>query len=298
MEVETLTLFVDVARAGSFAAAARQSNIDPSLVSRRISGLERELGFRLFQRTTRTIALTEAGTDFLNRIETHLTAIEEAKVFGRDLVEQPTGLLRITASTSFGHEVLTPLLPGFRALYPHLHLELLLSDRRVHLIEEGIDLAIRLGQLSDSDLIAKKIMPIEFRVYASPDYLKANDKISKPKDLEQHDCLLYPSGGYTGTLTVSAPRSRPSTIDLQGTVTISNAMSLRQCAIYGMGPALLPNWLVKNDVKQGRLVDVLPRHTYRSDDPDPAAWFVYPSRLYVPTKVRRFMEYAGRALSG
>lgn len=297
METETLSLFVEVARAGSFAEAARRSNIDPSLVSRRVSGLEHELGFRLFQRTTRTIALTEAGTEFLNRIETHLTAIEEAKHVGRDLVEQPTGLLRITASTSFGHEILTPLLPDFRTLYPHLSIDLLLTDRRVHLIEEGIDVAIRLGRLNDSDLIASKFMPIEFRLYASPDYLKHEPRITHPKDLESHDCLLYPSGSYAGKIDVISPKAKSTTVDLKGSVTVSNAMSMRQCALYGLGPALLPNWLVKNQVANGELIDIFPDHTYRSDDPDPAAWFVYPSRLYVPAKVRRFMEYAGRAMA-
>jgi DNA-binding transcriptional LysR family regulator len=172
MELDALKLFLDIARAGSFAEAARRLNLDPSLVSRRIGALEKELGFRLFQRTTRTISLTEAGAEFLNRVEPHLTAIDEARIASRDLVQQPTGLLRITASTTFGYEVLTPILPGFATYAPSVRLELILTDRRIDLIDEGIDLAIRLGVLEESDLIARRIMPVAFRIYASPEYLK------------------------------------------------------------------------------------------------------------------------------
>lgn len=294
MEIETIALFIDVARIGSFADVARRADIDPSLVSRRISSLEKELGFRLFQRTTRTITLTEAGTEYLRRVETHVAAIADARTFGRDLVEQPTGLLRITASSSFGYEVLTPVLPGFRELYPNLHLDLLLTDRRVHLVEEGIDLAIRLGRLHDSQLIARKLMPIEFRLYASPEYLEKQGKVSHPREMEDRECLLYPGGSYSGKVSLSAPGRKRIDLELSGTVSISNALSMKQCAIYGMAPALLPNWIVSSEVEDRRLIDLFPHYTYRSDDPDPAAWMVYPSRQYLPAKVHQFMEYIGR----
>ena len=296
MEFANLNLFINVARCGGFAAAARLADLDPSLVSRKIAALEQELGFRLFHRTTRIISLTEAGAEFMNRIEPHLTAIDEARLVGRDLTEKPTGLLRVTASATFGHEVLSPLLPAFLEATPDLKLELLLTDRRIDLIEEGVDLAIRLGALPDSEFIAKKIMPVEFRIYVSPDYCDGPNTISHPSALSEIDCLTYSTGRYRGQVMVQSLDQPPFPVSLSGALTISNALSLKRCACLGMGPAFLPNWLVREELASGVLVDLFPDYHFSVSPTDEAAWFVYPSRLYVPLKVRRFIEYMQSAI--
>ncbi len=284
MHLDALNLFARVARAGSFAKAAEQHHLDPSLVSRKIASLERELGFRLFQRTTRVISLTEAGAEFLTRIEPHVTAIDEARIAGRDLTEQPQGLLRVTASTSFGYEILTPLLPKLMEHSPNLEIELLLTDRRINMIEEGIDLAVRLGVLPDSDLVATKLMPIKFRIYASSSFAglsKASDELN---------CLTYPGGQQSRGVVVQKSGST-STMILKGSVTISNALALKRCACLGLGPAFLPDWLVKAELAAGTLVDVFPDWEFTTNNGESAAWCVYPSRLYTPLKVRKFVDF-------
>jgi len=285
MNLSSLRLFVDVARAGSFTKAAQAHDLDPSVVSRRIASLERDLGFRLLQRTTRLIALTEAGSVFLSRVEPHLAAIDEATIAGRDLSDQPAGVLRVTASTSFGYEILTPLIPKFRESSPDVALELLLTDRRINLIEEGVDLAIRLGSLPDSEFIATKLMPIQFRVYAHG----SHHRFAKPP--EELDCLMYGAGLQSDLVRVRNKSGLTSTMRLTGSVSISNALALKRCACLGMGPAFLPDWLVQKELETGELIDLFPDVTFLTGEGEQAAWFVYPTRLYVPLKVRRLIDY-------
>lgn len=282
MNTESLQLFVDVARAGSFAKAADVHGLDPSIVSRRISKLERELGFRLFQRTTRMMALTEAGTEFFGRIETHLIAIHEARQAGQDLTEQPIGVLRVTASTSFGYEILSPLLPEFLATAPALRVELVLTDRRINLLEEGIDLAVRLGGLPDSELVATKLMPIEFRLYGHEKFRRPG---RVPRELE---CVTYT--GAAETVQLRSPKGSTHTIRLSSRLAASNALVMKRCVSMGLAPGLLPNWLVTTELATGELIELFPDYAYTTDA-DLAAWFVYPTRLYVPAKVRSFIEF-------
>lgn len=288
MNIESLQLFVDVARTGSFAKAAAVHRLDPSVASRRISKLERDLGFRLFQRTTRTIALTEVGTEFFSRIEPHLIAIHEAQQAARDLVAQPIGVLRVTASTSFGYEILSPLLPEFLASAPRLRVELMLTDRRINLIEEGIDVAIRLGELPDSEFVATKIMPITFRLYGRE---KWSDASGVPEQLE---CVTYT--GAAEAVRLRSPVGSIHDVKVNSRLAVSNALAMKRCVTMGVAPGLLPNWLVKSELADGTLVDLFPGYEYRSE-PDRAAWFVYPTRLYVPSKVRAFIEFVTKRLS-
>ncbi len=289
MNLDVLNLFARVARAGGFTKAAQLNDLDPSMVSRKIASLERELGFRLFQRTTRVISLTEAGAEFLSRVEPHVTAIEEARTASRDLTEQPQGLLRVTASTSFGYEILTPLLPQLMEHSPNLEIDLLLTDRRINLIEEGVDLAVRLGVLPDSDLVARKLMPVQFRIYAHSSF------VAPPEMPDELNCLTYPSSQHNRRVVVRRSGST-STLTLKGSVTISNAMALKRCACLGLGPAFLPDWLVKSELATGTLVDVYPDWEFLTGDGESAAWCVYPSRLYTPLKARTFVDFLAEEL--
>ena len=196
MDLNLLRVFVDVMQLGSFAEVARQRDVDPSSVSRSISTLEKELGFRLFQRTTRKLAPTEAGSSYFERVKGLVVEFERAGEQALDLVSQPTGKLRVTACTSFGQRVLAPLLPKLRERYPALTLELVLADHHVDIVREQIDLAVRFGATVEGDFVATQLRPRRFRVCASPEYLAASGRPETPRQLAEHDCLLFPLPGY------------------------------------------------------------------------------------------------------
>lgn len=293
-----LQLFVDVMRQGSFAAVARDRNLDPSSVSRAIAGLEAELGIRLFQRTTRQLSPTEAGAAYFERIEPLVEEIQQAIAIATDISGQPKGTLRITTSTSFGKKCIVPLLPAFQAKYPDLAVDLLLTDAVVDLFAERIDIAIRLGLLSDSTLIAQQLMQTHYAVCASPQYLEHCEPLKKPSDLEHHNCLLFPLEGFRSRWIFRDRNGNQSEVLVQGRTTISNAIALQQCAIAGMGLALLPNWLIDEDLQTGSLINVFPDYEVTATDFSTAAWLVYPSRTYVPLKVRAFIDFLKHSISG
>lgn len=296
MDVSVLQLFVEVVRQGSFAAVARNRNLDPSSVSRAIASLEAELGIGLFQRTTRQLSPTEAGMTYFDRIEPLIEEIQQATDIATDVSGQPQGTLRVTASVSFGHKCIVPLLPEFQQLYPDLTIDLLLTDAVVDLVADRIDLAVRLGLLNDSTLIAQQLVRTHYSVCASSDYLKRSIKIQHPKDLEQHNCLLFPLAGFRSRWIFKDRQGALSEIPISGRTVISSAIALGQCAIAGMGIALLPNWLIDADLQAGNLVDVFPDYAVTATDFNTAAWLVYPSRAYVPLKVRLFIEFLKKSI--
>ncbi len=292
-----LQLFIEVMRQGSFAAVARDRNIDPSSVSRAIATLEKELGIRLFQRTTRKLSPTEAGTMYFVQIEPLVEEIQRAKDIATDVSGQLRGTLRVTASVPFGLKCIVPLLPDFAALYPDLTIDLMLTDAIVDLIAERIDLAVRLGILEDSTLIAQHLMQTHYRVCASPDYLRQSTPLKLPKDVKEHNCLRFPLAGFQTRWIFKDQARNLSEIPVNGTLTISNMTALQQCALSGMGLALLPNWLIDEDFRSGTLIDVFPDYEVTATDFRTAAWLVYPSRTYVPLKVKVFIEFLQQSIT-
>lgn len=292
-----LNLFVAVMRQGSFAAVARDRNVDPSSVSRAIAALEAELGVRLFQRTTRKLSPTEAGTTYFAEIEPLVEEIERAGDLVKDSLEQVKGRLRVTASVAFGLKCIVPILSDFEAQYPDVSIDLLLTDSVVDLLSQRVDLAIRLGLLEESTLMARRLMPVQYRVCASGDYLKRKGMPSKPDDIAQHDCLCFPLAGFCSRWIFRHQNGQLSKVAVRGRTVISNAIALQQCAISSMGLALLPHWLVDDDLMSGKLVDVFSDYEVTATDFNTAAWFVYPSRSYIPLKVKTFMAFLSDALS-
>ena len=295
MDTAILQTFVEVMRHRSFAAVARERNIDPSSVSRAISNLEKELGVRLFQRTTRHLSPTEAGVTYFNRIEPLLEEIQRAKELVTE-AQQPQGTLRVTASVSFGIKCIIPFLAEFESIYPDLSIELLLTDYRLDLLTERVDLAIRLGQLQDSTLIAQRLMLTTYSVCTSPKYLQQHEAIEQPEDITQHNCLCFPIPEYKTRWIFRDRQKNISKIGVHGRTIISNAIGLQQCAIAGMGLALLPHWLVDSEIEKGNLIKVLPDYDVTATDFNTSVWFVYPSRNYVPLKVKVFIEFLKRKL--
>jgi DNA-binding transcriptional LysR family regulator len=291
MDISVLQLFIEVFRQGSFAAVARDRNLDPSSVSRAIAGLEEELGVRLFQRTTRQLSPTEAGTTYFERVESLVEELLQAAAITTDISSQPTGKLRITASVSFGLKCIVPILPKFTRRYPDLTVDILLSDTIVDLFAERIDVAIRLGLPPDSALVAQQLMPTYYSVCASPDYLKRSEQLKNPIDLAQHNCLLFPFSGFRSRWIFKDQKGALSEVPVFGNTLISSAIALQHCAIAGMGLALLPNWLIEENIQAGTLINVFPDYEVTAIDFSTAAWLVYPSRAYIPLKVQVFIDF-------
>ena len=291
MDFETLRLFQDVAHRLSFAAVAEMRGLDPSSVSRAIGQLERTLGTRLFHRTTRRMTLTEAGTGFLQRAGRILEEFDEAMEDMRSGEAGPVGRLRLSASVAFGERVLVPRLGAFRRLYPNLRLDLMLSDANLDLIAEGIDLSIRLGPPLRGDLIVSRLFDTRYRVCASPDYLRAAPPLETPAHLTAHRCVVFTMPHFRSDWIFRDAKGRDEAIAVEGDLTISSALSLRSAALAGAGPALLADWLIGEDLDAGRLVDLFPEHDVTATTFDTAAWLVYPSRAYLPQKVRVMIDF-------
>ena len=291
MNTQALHLFVDVARSGSFAAVARQRNQDPSQISRTIAQLEAELGVRLFQRSTRKMLLTEAGARLLDKVEALLEELRGALEEATSAAREPSGTLRITASVTFGHHCVLPLLKEFRSLYPKIKIDFVLSDDPLDLIASHIDLAIRLGPSISGNLIVTKLLDSHYRVVASPEYIASSAPILQPSDLAAHNCLLFPERIFAPFWQFKRPGEAPETVPVRGDLILSTGDAIRQLALRGLGPALLPHWAILDALEEGRLIDLFPAYEAAAASFDSAAWLIYPSRDYLPKKVRVMIDY-------
>ena len=271
MELALLQTFADVARRGSFAAVARDEGVDPSSVSRRVAALEEALDLTLFERTTRRLALTEAGRIYLDRIGPVLEGLIEAADTARDAVTEPSGLLRVTTSVAFGERWLTPQLAGFRVLFPRVQIELILSDAQIDIAAEGIDVALRLGPGVEGTFIVSKLFDVRYHAVAAPNYLARAGRPTGPEYLMNHDGILFalPRFGPTWRFR-TAPGSTMIEVHPRPKLAISNALAIRRAALEGLGIALLANWTINDDIEQGRLIDLFPEHQGSATDFDAA----------------------------
>ncbi len=293
MQLESLQLFVEVMRYGNFADVARAHDLAPSSVSRSIAALERELGARLFQRSTRKLAPTEAAAVFYHRLQPALREIESARSAASDLQREVNGTLRVSAPAVFANSAIVPLLPEFAARYPQLRFDLQISDRFVDLLEDGIDVAIRLGSLTDSNLVARRLADMSFRICASADYLRRRGEPQAPADIADHECLLFPRAGHDLDWLFRDSAGDIERIRIDGQVQIANSASILACAIAGMGLALLPDWLLRDALANDQLQALFTDYEVSATDFDSAVWILYPSRSYLPQKTRAFVDFLG-----
>lgn len=289
MDTKALELFAEVVARDGFTAAARARNADPSAVSRTISTMERELGFRLFERSTRRIALTEAGAAYHARIAPLLADLEAARDTARDLVDRPQGVLRISASTAFGQTKIVPMLPAFRAAWPEVEIDLVLSDAQLDLIGDRIDVAVRLSPEAPPDTVVARLMDTRYRVVAAPEYLAA-EPLAEPSELSGRECIVFPYPGFRDLWRFKDADGVEQAVPITGKVRITGALALVEAARVGIGPALLADWLIGEDLAAGRLIDVFPNHAVSATAFDTAAWILYPSRAYLPLKTRVFID--------
>jgi len=291
MELQTLNLFVEVARRGSFAAVARTHGVDPSSVSRVVGLLEAQLGVRLLQRSTRRMVLTEAGERLLAQLAPLLDELGGVLNDTAQRSAEPSGTLRLTTSITFGHLRVLPLLPEFRQRYPQVKLDCLFSDEVLDLLDHHIDLAVRLAPVESPGLVVSKLIDTHYRVVASPDYLRRTPPLRQPADVAQHNCLLMPYRNFKSHWLFRDAQGQQQEVPVQGDITLSTPQALRDAALLHLGPTLLADWLACDALHQGTLVDPFPDYAVTASSFDAAAWLVYPSRSYLPAKVRVMIDF-------
>lgn len=285
-DLNDMMLFIAVIDAGSFTLAADRLNIPKANLSRKISRLEAQLGVTLLERTTRTQQITEAGKTFLAHCRRIHQEIDLAQASVAQILNKVEGQLRIGASVGIGHEVLKPVLGAFLHQYPEINLQLNLLNRRVDLIEEGFDLLIRIGQLEDSRLIAKRLGTIERNVYVSPKYLKQYGEINTVKQLSQCDFLMMDTLHNNGRVLLTKGK-QDQEFQVTPKLLVDDFLILRQMVIEGLGVAIIPDYMCQQDVEAGRLIQVLPSWGMPAVD----VYALYPKhRLNIP-KVKVFADF-------
>jgi DNA-binding transcriptional LysR family regulator len=291
MDIHQLRTFVCVVNQGSFAAAARQLDVAPSGVTRAVAALERELGVRLMQRTTRLQSLTEAGCAYHEHAKAALEALERAEDEAKAMQSEVSGSVRLTASVAFGHVVVLPLLPALHRAHPGIQLEVLLTDSLLDLVADRVDVALRIGPAADSSLVGTRLMKVSYRVVASPAYLAAHGRPTAPPDLRGCDCLRFPLGGSRTEWKFRDKGTRDETVVVGGWLALSTPLAVHRAALEGLGPALLPDWLVSFDIAAGRLVDLFVDHEVTATSFDTDVWSLYPSRSHLPRRVRAVLDF-------
>jgi DNA-binding transcriptional LysR family regulator len=284
--------FIRAVELGSFSRAAAAEELKVSTVSRYVGALEADLGAALFNRSTRRLHLTEAGAAFHERAVTLLDELETARQAVISLNAVPQGLLRLNIPGAFGRRHIVPHLKDFRALYPSIRLDVTLTDTTVNLIEAGADVAIRIGALADSTLVARRLAPQRRLLVASPAYLSRHHPLAAPEDLAGHDCLLFalqPSDSWYFRRRGTA-EEQPAKVD--GPFRANDSEALLLAARDGLGLALLPTWLLGGDIAAGDLVPVLSGWDGTiAPGPERAIWGVYPPKKTVSPKVRAFLTF-------
>ena len=281
-----MSVFSRVVATGSLSAAARELGLSPAMISRRLSALEARLGVRLVNRTTRSLRLTDEGANYYDTCTRLLAEIDEADSAVAAGRVEPQGALRVAIPASFGNRHIVPLIPAFAEKYPRVQLALSLSDRNVNLIEEGFDLAIRIAELEDSSLTARRLAPNRRVVCASPEYLQRNGTPLTPEDLAHHNCLT--STEFAMTWEYRDPNGVPGAMRVHGRYACDNWEVLREWALAGLGVALKSTWDVRKHLEDGSLVPLFPGYTFGTDV---AIYAVYPHRRFLPAKTRAFIEF-------
>lgn len=283
LDLEDIRAFVETAETGSLGAAGRRIGLSTSMISRRLTRLEGELGAQLLTRTTRGVALTEAGEAFRVHAERALSDLEAARDSVAHDAGELTGVLRIAAPLSFGAAHLAPALADFAARHSRLEIETDYSDRFVNLVAERFDAAVRIGQLADSSLIARKIADIKLALVASPAYLAANGAPETPADLEKHAALIQP-----GEVWRFGSGRRETTVRPNARFRANSGQAVADAAIAGLGVALLPTFLIGHAIGEGKLAPVMPEVC-----PPEAGLFVVraPPASHAPPKIRALTDF-------
>ena len=279
---EGVSEFVAVAETESFTTAASRLSISTAQVSRQVSALERRLDTKLFYRTTRKVALTEEGTLYYRHCRQVLDGLEEAERALSRLKDTPQGLLKLTAPVAYGEKYILPLVNDFMIIHPSIEIDVELTNRQVNLVDAGIDLAIRIGKLADSSLIAKRISQRKNFVCAAPAYLKRYGEPHTLSELSRHNCLL---GNYDYWRFTEHGTERQ--MKVSGTLRCNTGHGLRDAALKGIGIAQLPNYYISDDLDAGTLIPLLSAY----QEPNEGVWALYPQNRHLSPKVRLMVDF-------
>jgi len=291
---EQAEAYVAVVEHGGFAAAARALGRDPSVVSRRIEALERRLGVRLLARTTRRLSVTEAGSAYYRRMQALMGEFEAADVEASEGASTPRGVLRLSLPAAFARRCIAPWLPDFITAHPALRLELAHGNQFVDLVAEGFDAAVRIGELSDSSLVARRLASAEVVLCAAPHYLERRGLPERPGDLADHDCLTFPKPRFSREWRLTDGRVRVAQA-IGGPIVSDDDEGLLVACVAGAGIMPAPAWLVAAELRSGALVRVLPGWRF---DFDAAVHVLLPPGRLVPAKTRVFVDWLARELGG
>ena len=285
--LQAMNVFVKVVEQGSFARAAERMALSTSAVSRHVADLETHLATRLLNRTTRRLSLTESGQAYFERALHLLADLEETEAVISSSTVTPRGTIRMTCSSGFGVPHLAPAIGAFQARYPEVRFDISASNRFVDLVEEGLDLAIRIGDLGNPNLIARKIGTMRLIACASPAYLKRKGVPKHPDDLAKHNCFTYEYSPLKNMWPFRDRKNNDVGVRIAGSVHANNGEMLAAIAAAGVGIALEPDFIVGPLIKSGELVEIL-----KSYQPAPYnIYAVYPSRRHLSAKVRTFVDF-------
>ncbi|MCJ8169720.1 LysR substrate-binding domain-containing protein [Atopomonas sediminilitoris] len=279
---EGLDEFVAVAECGQFSAAAERLGLSTSQVSRQVARLEDRLQSRLFYRSTRRVALTEVGQTFLQHCRRLQDAREEALRAVSDLSDEPKGLLRMTCAVAYGERFIVPLVTEFMTRHPQLKVEIELSNRTLDIVHEGLDLAVRLGRLQDSQLVATRLAPRQLYLCAAPAYLQRHGQPHSLAELSQHNCLIGSSDLWSFQL-----EGRSTSLRVQGNWRCNSGQAVLDAALRGLGLCQLPDYYVSEHLRSGALVALLTPW----QPPSTAVWALYPQQRHLSPKVRQLVDF-------
>jgi DNA-binding transcriptional LysR family regulator len=284
---EDLQAFVAVVEAGTFTAAAERLNSAKSAVSRRVSALEERLGVQLLRRTTRTLNLTETGQSFYEHSARILADLEEAESAVQQEHSELRGSLRVALPMSFGVRHMCKPIAAFSKIHPRIRFDLDLNDRRVDLLEEGVDVPIRIGHLQDSSLIARKLFDVNAVICASPHYLKTHGEPQTPYELREHDCLVYSNLVDPCQWEWRDESGNRHSVEVNEVMRASSGDFLTNAAAHGLGIVMQPTFIASEAIRRGNLVPILDELTW----PLAAAYAVYPPTRHLSYRVRAFIDF-------
>jgi DNA-binding transcriptional LysR family regulator len=288
---EHLKAFVAIAEAGSFTAASIATGIGQATLSRQLAALEKHLGCRLLNRSTRAVSLTDQGQVYLSHAQRMLVLNDEAEAAIQESAGRLRGILRVACSNAFGRKLLIPSLVQWQERHPNVHIELLLSDQLAHLIEDRVDVAFRLSPVEASTLIARPIGTSRRILVASRDYIKRHGAIREPGQLQRHQCIIFSGAERPRQWTLVGPKGE-TTVRASGWLTLSSVDALQDAVLAGLGVAAMPSWFWTDATLESKVVQVLPEHRL----PEQTIHALTSARHKGSGKVARFIEHVSQVL--
>ncbi|GHA10372.1 LysR family transcriptional regulator [Arenicella chitinivorans] len=290
MNTKLLEIFIEVVNTQSFAKAARVLDLDPSAVSRAIQQLEAELNCTLFQRTTRHLAITEAGTLTAQRAQPILDAVAQLKESSVDDIAHMQGRVCISTSVAFGQTCVMPFVNEFLSAYPKIHLDLKLTDQNLDLVTDKIDFAIRLSPAIENNVVRSKLLSTQYRLCASSSYLSSAPQLEAPEDLAHHRVVTFDLPAYKRAWKFKLRRGTRE-VKIKPTLTIASALAIQQALLNDLGVGILPHWLADDLIRCEKLVNLFPTTPVTATNFDTAAWLIYQNRQYLPRRTRVAIDF-------